>query len=58
MVPIWKVVEPVLVMTWLAKGKKYILGSAGTPPDWTNPQAIMCPDVEPFNQNALSNEPA
>jgi len=55
---IWNVVEPVLVMTLLAKGKKYIFGSAGAPPDSTNPQAIMCPDVDPFNQNVLSNAPA
>jgi hypothetical protein len=56
-----KVDEPVLVMTLLAKGKKYTFGFdgiSGAPdvPD-TNPHAIMCPDVDPFTQNALSNVP-
>ena len=54
--------EPVLVISWLANGKKYILGFEGISgfdvvPD-TNPHAIKCPEVEPFNQNALSNVPA
>ena len=36
----------------------YISGGAGAPPDsFTNPHAIMCPDVDPFTQNALSNVP-
>ena len=53
--------EPVLVISWLAKGKKYIFGFEGISgfddvPD-TNPHAIKCPEVEPFNQNALSNVP-
>jgi hypothetical protein len=53
--------EPVLVISWLAKGKKYILGFDGISgldvvPD-TNPHAIKCPEVDPFNQNALSNVP-
>jgi|SRR5580692_842067 hypothetical protein len=57
-----KVDEPVLVMTLLAKGKKYIWGFDGIKgwdvvPD-TNPQAIMCPEADPFTQNALSRVPA
>ena len=46
-----------LGMTWPAKGKKYICGFDGTPPLFTNLHAIMCPDVDPFTQNALSNVP-
>jgi hypothetical protein len=49
--------DPVLVMTLLAKGKKYITGFDGVPPAFTNPHAIMCPDADPFSQNALSNAP-
>jgi hypothetical protein len=49
--------SPVLVIMLLAKGKKYICGFAGAPPLFTNPHAIMCPDVDPFNQKALSNVP-
>jgi hypothetical protein len=56
-----KLDEPVLVMTLLAKGKKYIFGFDGINgltfvPD-TNPHATMCPEVEPFRKKALSNVP-
>src|ERR1700689_1068451 len=34
-----------------------ISAAAGVPPLFTNPHAIMCPEVDPFNQNALSNVP-
>ena len=50
-----------LVMMLLANGKKYMRGFDGISgaldvPD-TNPHAIMCPDVDPFTQKALSNVP-
>jgi hypothetical protein len=56
-----KLDAPVLVMRLLAKGKKYIFGFDGfsgllAVPE-TNPHAIMCPDVDPFSQKALSNVP-
>src|ERR1700683_885012 len=35
----------------------YTSGAYGVPPLFTNPHAIMCPEVDPFNQNALSNGP-
>jgi len=53
--------EPVLVITFVAKGKKYIFGFDGfngllAVPE-TNPQAIKCPDVDPLTQKVLSNVP-
>ena len=56
-----KVDEPVLVITLVANGKKYIFGFDGISgldavPD-TNPHAIRCPEVDPFVQNALSKVP-
>jgi hypothetical protein len=44
-----------LVMTPLAKGNIYICGFDGAPLSFTNPHSIMCPDVDPYSQNALSN---
>src|SRR5271163_4820141 len=55
---ITKLDEPVLVMMPLAKGNIYISGFEGTPPAFTKPHAMMCPDAEPSTQNALSNAPS